>query len=341
MINIPILEVEDFVRRSEHTLLIDVRSPKEYERAHMPGAINIPLFNDEERALVGTLYTHKGKKPAVLKGLDIAGPKMTGFVEAAGKLAGDNKEILLYCWRGGMRSKSMAWLLSTAGYQPFLLHDGYKAYRAYTRAIFSRPKKIRVLGGMTGSGKTAVLLELKAMGQQMIDLEGIANHRGSVFGALGMEAQPRTEHFENLLAQEWLAVDPERILWLEDESRKIGNITLPLAVFEQMKQSPVTMMDMPFDQRVARLVTEYGSFHSDILKTLITQITQRLGHENAGKAKTALDERNIQRSIEIVLRYYDKAYRLQLAKRQRETVEWTDYAGLTAKDVAEKLIRDL
>jgi len=236
-----------------------------------------------------------------------------------------------------MRSKSMAWLLSTAGYKPFLLNSGYKAYRAYGREVLEATKKIKVLGGMTGSGKTEVLMELKILGEQVIDLEGLANHRGSVFGGLGMEKQPRTEHFENLLVQEWLATDPEKTLWLEDESRKIGHVTLPLPPFELMKQSPVIMMDVPFDQRVDRLVAEYGSFEPAILKTLITQITQRLGHQNAGNAIDAIDAGDIRTSIEIVLTYYDKAYRFMLTKRQRKDVTWVDYAGMTAREVAESL----
>jgi len=334
---VPVLESDEFVRRANAALVIDVRSPLEYERAHMPGAKSIPLFTDKERELVGTLYKQRGKEPAVLKGLDIAGPKMKSYIQELGKLAGDNKEVLLYCARGGMRSKSMAWLLSTAGYKPFLLNSGYKAYRAYGREVLEATKKIKVLGGMTGSGKTEVLMELKILGEQVIDLEGLANHRGSVFGGLGMEKQPRTEHFENLLVQEWLATDPEKTLWLEDESRKIGHVTLPLPPFELMKQSPVIMMDVPFDQRVDRLVAEYGSFEPAILKTLITQITQRLGHQNAGNAIDAIDAGDIRTSIEIVLTYYDKAYRFMLTKRQRKDVTWVDYAGMTAREVAESL----
>ncbi len=324
METVVVLEADEFVQRSQGALLIDVRSPLEYERAHMPGAQSIPLFSDKERELVGTLYKQRGKEPAVVKGLDIAGPKMTGYLEEIGRLAGERKEMLLYCARGGMRSKSMAWLFSTAGYRPYLLKSGYKAFRAYCREILGMPRDVRVLGGMTGSGKTGVLMELKAMGEQVIDLEGLANHRGSVFGGLGMEAQPRTEHFENLLAMEWLAADPGKTLWLEDESRKIGHVTLPLPPFELMKQAPVLMMDVPFEQRVERLVTEYGSFDGDTLKSLISLITQRLGHLDAGMAIAAIDEGNVRKSIEIVLTYYDKAYRFQVAKRQRSSVNWID-----------------
>lgn len=338
MPSIPVLEPGEFVKRSSSCTLIDVRSPREYRRAHFPGAKNIPLFSDAEREKIGKLYNQLGQGPATLEGLGIAGPKIRGFIEQVMHFAGKDKEILLYCWRGGMRSESMAWVLKSAGYAPFLLKDGYKAFRAWTREVFSSPRNIIILGGMTGSGKTEVLHELKAMGQQVIDLEGLACHKGSVFGGLGMPVQPRTEHFENLLALEWNTADPAKPLWLEDESRNIGRITLPQKIYEMMQQAPVMLIDMPFEQRVERLVAGYGKFNHAVLEPMVDQLTQRLGRENAGNAIQALQKGDVKNSISIVLAYYDKAYRHQLAKRAQGSITNINCEGLQPREIAGKLL---
>jgi tRNA 2-selenouridine synthase len=174
---------------------IDVRSEKEYGHGHIPGAVNLPLFSDEERVVIGTIYKNSGREASVLKGLEIAGPKLAGFVKKLHKIT-DQKDILVHCWRGGMRSESMAWLFGQAGYKAHVLEGGYKAYRRFIREELSRPLTYIILGGLTGSGKTELLHMLGRAGEQILDLEKLACHKGSVFGGLGQPGQPANEQFE-------------------------------------------------------------------------------------------------------------------------------------------------
>src|SRR3989339_1355584 len=192
-----IISVAEFLKRGNSLPIIDVRSPGEYEHAHIPGALALPLFSNEERAEVGTIYKQRGRVQAVQKGLEFVGPKLKDFTKFALKLNSD--ELLIHCWRGGMRSSAMAWLLETVGINCSLLKDGYKAYRNHVLESFDLPYKILLLGGYTGSGKTEILSALKEAGEQVVDLEGLSNHKGSAFGALGQGIQPSSEQFENTL----------------------------------------------------------------------------------------------------------------------------------------------
>lgn len=295
--------------------LIDVRSPLEFEQGHVPGALNIPLFGNEERAEVGTLYQQAGRDAALLKGLDIVGPKMSGFVKKLSVLC-QNKpnELVLYCWRGGMRSNSVAWLLSTAGFQVHLLNGGYKSYRAYIRAQSGIGSPMIVLGGMTGSGKTDVLHHLHRMGEQVIDLENLASNKGSVFGYLGQPLQPTNEQFENNLYEEWRKLDHSKPVWLEDESRSIGAVSLPGPFFDRMKQFPMVLMNIPVELRVERLVKEYTGFDKSLLTDALSKIAQPLGGKDYTEASAAIGEGKFAPAITLVLIYYDKMYRKALQK---------------------------
>jgi len=196
------LSVDDFLKEAAHLPVIDVRSPGEYDHAHIPHAINIPLFDNEERAKVGTRYKQVGKDSAVLLGLELVGPKLADFVKKARRLNLTGQEVLVHCWRGGMRSGSFAWLLNTAGIKARTLEGGYKAYRSQVLAAFAEPARM-IYGGKTGSGKTEILHELAKQGEQVIDLEALANHKGSSYGAIGQEPQPSSEQFENKLFAVW------------------------------------------------------------------------------------------------------------------------------------------
>ena len=195
------LNVPDFLSLSSTIPVIDVRSPSEYKAGHIPGAYNIPLFDDKEREIVGTLYKKEGRSKATLKGLQLTGPSMHSKLETALKLAKDNK-LLVHCWRGGMRSEAMAWLFSLGDIDTQILDGGYKSYRHFIIDRLSEKRKYIVLGGLTGSGKTEILNYMKNTGHQVVDLEGIACHKGSAFGSLGQSDQPSSEHFANLLYQE-------------------------------------------------------------------------------------------------------------------------------------------
>ena len=196
--------------------IIDVRSPGEFAKGHVAGAVSMPLFSDEEGHEVGLCYKTKGQEAAIKMGLDFVGPKMSGFIDEANRIA-PNRQLNMYCWRGGMRSGSMAWLLKTAGFKVNVIKGGYKAWRNEAMEILARPFPLITLGGLTGVGKTEILKALETKGQQVIDLEGMANHTGSAFSSTGKK-QPSSEEFENQLAFKLLNFDLSRPIWIEDES---------------------------------------------------------------------------------------------------------------------------
>lgn len=296
--------------------VLDVRAPKEYGVGHIPQAHSFPIFTDEERAKVGTAYKQQGHDPAVLIGLDLFGPKMSGFVKQAEKLARD-RELLVHCWRGGMRSGSMAWLLDFSGFKVHLLQGGYKAYRHLMQEQFEKPRPLLVLGGLTGSGKTDLLPYLQQLGQQAIDLEGIANHKGSAFGSIGMPPQPSSEHFENLLGMEFLKLQENRPLWLEDESISIGRVQLPKPLYDQMQDSPAIVLEVPRQLRVRKLAEEYCRTDKTLLEASILKIKKRLGGLATKEALEAIEAGDMEKMVDIALAYYDKTYTYDLAKKQR------------------------
>lgn len=322
-------EISGFLNLKAEMPLIDVRSPGEYAIGHIPGAVNIPLFSDEERAKVGTLYKQSGKEAALFLGLDFVGPKMSGFIKKLKSLIrGKTNKAALYCWRGGMRSSSMAWLFSTAGFDATLLQGGYKAYRTYIRQQSGSGAPIFVLGGMTGSGKTEVLHQLQKMGQQVIDLENLAHNKGSVFGYLGQPPQPTNEQFENLLFEEWSKLDPSKPVWLEDESRSIGAVGQPPVFFDRMKLSPLILLRVPSEIRVKRLLEEYTGFDKMLLQEALEKISRPLGGEGIAEARKEIQEGDFAPAIRLVLKYYDKTYEKALQKfNQREITELHSETG--------------
>lgn len=324
---------EEFLQLARTVPVIDVRAPAEFARGHMPGAISMPLFDDEERAAVGIMYNRQGRAEAIEKGLEIFGPKMAGFVSRVRDAAPGGK-ILVYCWRGGMRSDSIAWLLGTSGFEAVVLEKGYKGYRAYIHDAFERAQPMAVIGGMTGSGKTELLELLQERQLQVIDLEGLAHHKGSVFGSLGMPEQPTNEQFENDLGHKWLELSKDRLVCLEDESIGIGRNSIPKPLFDQMQQAPLIFIDMPMEARVERLFREYAHFSPAFLKPMISKVSRRLGGEHTQAAIRAVDNGQLRDAIRIVLRYYDKAYAHEAGKREKEKIVY-----ITAEDEhVEKLL---
>jgi tRNA 2-selenouridine synthase len=313
------IDIEEFLELSENIPIVDVRSPKEYDHARIPGAFNIPLFDDKEREKVGTLYKQKGRDEAILCGLELVGPKLGNLVREAKKLSTDNK-ILVHCWRGGMRSGSMAWLLGTAGMDVKVLNGGYKTYRRHVKSLFQKQANIVILGGMTGSGKTEILAELNELGEQVVDLEGLANHKGSAFGALGQEEQCSTEQFENLLFNEWKKLDLEKPVWLEDESQAIGKIRIPEEVFVQIRENHLINVIIPKELRIQRLLKEYGNFDKELLVSSVLKIKKRLGGLNTAIAIDSINNQQIDKAIDFSLTYYDKAYQYGLSKRNQDKI---------------------
>ncbi len=310
------LPISAFLEQSSSIPILDVRSPAEYQSGHIPRAHNLPLFSNEERAQVGTLYKQTGRYEALLQGLDIVGPKMRNLVETASELAVD-RQVLVHCWRGGMRSESVAWLLNTAGLQAHTLVDGYKAYRRAVLEIYQNPLPILIVGGATGSGKTEILQELKQQGEQVIDLEKLANHRGSAFGGIGQKMQPSSEQFQNSLFAVWRSLDLSRTIWVEDESFSIGGVQLPHEFWEHMKQAPVVVVEVPRALRVQRLVRDYG--HLDLVKLAeaIQTIERRLGGLRTQQALQALEENRLADVADLLLEYYDGSYQRNLERKPK------------------------
>ncbi len=254
-----ILDVEEFLVHAERMPVADVRSPGEFLSGHIPGAVNIPLFSDSQRESVGIKYKKEGRIPAIMEGVKLISPSLTTKLDRAIRLAKDGN-LLVHCWRGGMRSEAMAWLFSLGGLEIEVLKGGYKQYRHHILESLSKKRKMIVLGGMTGSSKTHILRNLKEKGSPVIDLEGLANHKGSAFGSLGQLPQPTTEHFANLLYNELRTIDPETPFWLEDESRNIGTVFLPDAFYSTMQDSHVILLMMDIKTRLPRLMEEYPDF---------------------------------------------------------------------------------
>jgi tRNA 2-selenouridine synthase len=313
------LSASQFLEYSTFQPIIDVRSPSEFAQGHIPGAINLPLFDDDERKRVGTLFKNSGRDSSVLLGLEIVGPKMAGFVKDIRKTI-QGKDILLHCWRGGMRSSGMAWLFETAGFNVNVLKGGYKSYRSYIRQKLGEPYNLIVLGGFTGSGKSDILNHMQQSGVQILDLERIAHHKGSAFGDLGQQKQPTNEQFENNLYFELQKLKLTSVIWIEDESRGIGTVGIPDPFFLRMKKSPLIFIDIQKSMRVERLVNEYASFNVVQLTNAIERISQRLGGLNTRLAIKALSDNDFGTAASLLLDYYDKAYLKGVSLRDQSNV---------------------
>jgi tRNA 2-selenouridine synthase len=325
------LDIDKFLQLAETIPVIDVRTPLEFAHAHIPDAHNLPIFSNDERVQVGTTYKQKSREAAILLGFDLTGPKWSGFIKQALKIA-PGKKILIHCWRGGMRSGAMAWALNLYGFEVFLLEGGYKRYRNWVLDQFKETYSILILGGMTGSGKTKTLNRLKDHSQQVIDLEDLAQHQGSSYGSMGQLIQPSQEQFENLLACELNKIEKNTPLWLEDESLSIGRCFIPNPIFHQMRQAPVMKIIVPFQQRVNFLVKEYGVLDRDFLAESTLRIGKRLGPEQTRDAILAIRENRMDDFIKIVLVYYDKTYANGQGKREKESIHIIQCSGTDAEE---------
>jgi len=344
------LTIKDFLQHSKDQLLLDVRSPGEYNHARIPSAISFPLFSDDERKIVGTAYKQKSREEAIKIGLDFFAPKMRRMVEEVEGLVQSHRvessksgnsnnatdfelstvnSVFLYCWRGGMRSAAIAWLLDLYGFKVSTLAGGYKAFRNHVLQSFEQPFPFKILGGFTGSGKTEVLQELEKRGETVIDLEKIASHKGSAFGSFKMPPQPTQEMFENLLACELNAKSQQEEsndlsspfrgtggIWLEDESQRIGNLNLPNALWHRMRNSPLVFLEIPFEERLDHIVEEYGPCDKEKLIDATRRISQRLGGLDAKNTIELLEKGETKEAFRILLRYYDKRYLKGLHNRQ-------------------------
>lgn len=332
------LRAEEFLTlRSQGIPILDVRSPSEYMHAHLPQAINFPLFDDEERRVIGTIYKQVSRDAAMMKGLDFVGPRMSEMVTHALSIS-PSKMVAVHCARGGKRSESMGWLFSNAGFQVYLLEGGYKAIRNYYLEKLEKSQlKFVVLGGMTGSRKTVILKMLRDQGEQILDLEGLAGHKGSAFGHLGQVNQPGYESFENQIADSILQMNPRRIVWIEAESRHIGRLMIPKPIWVKMTISPMILLDVPLEQRLQTILEEYGSHKIEGLEAAFRSIRERIGPQHADAAMKMLQSGDIEGAARIALIYYDKHY----AHHRTVDLSRTIYHVQTNGTSQDALIREL
>lgn len=315
------VEIRDIWKEITEWQFVDVRSPGEFTAGHIPGAINIPLFTDEERAVVGTLYKQTSPEAAMKAGLKIAGEKMPRYLEAAKSLKRD-KNLVIHCWRGGKRSEAMHWLFNFSGIKAFRLTGGYKSYRNLIQSYFEDNSfDFRILGGYTGSGKTEILKEMAKQGHQVIDLEKIAHHKGSAFGSIGEEIQPTNEQFENNLFNAFSSLDISKPVWLENESRNIGKVYLPEPLWLKMRNSKLYNIEVDREARLQRAI-QYYSTPAEIeeLRSSFSKIKKRLGGLEYQNAMQALDRNDLREAASIALKYYDKSYTFQLQNWKTEKV---------------------
>ncbi|ANN62471.1 sulfurtransferase [Brachyspira hyodysenteriae] len=341
---VKVIDIEEFLKFANYDELpiIDVRSPIEYNHAHIPNAHNVYLFNDEERKDVGTIYKQIGRKEAILKGLEYVSVRMTSILKTIDEIAkkyNSTNKILMHCFRGGMRSESTAWLCSSYGYEVYVLKGGYKRYRNYVLDSFERDYKIYLLTGRTGSGKTLILNKLKSIGYNVIDLEQIAKHKGSAFGWINEGEQPSQEQFENNLSYELLKYDIDSTLWFEDESLLIGRRAIPKSLFNKMREAEkIIYLDIPKECRAEYIVNTYGKYSIDDLKESILKIKKRLGGERLKESLELLDNGNIYECVLNMLYYYDKAYKLSINENKLVSIKCTDN---NFDNIVQSIIREI
>jgi tRNA 2-selenouridine synthase len=286
--------------------VLDVRSEKEFEKGHIPGAINIPLLNNEHRHLVGCCYKEQGQSKAIELGYALVGPLFPEIQEKALQ-ATSERRVILHCWRGGLRSKITAGLIAEVGFEVLMVEGGYKKWRNTWLLELEKIRDIKIVSGLTGSGKTGLLHALRDKGQQVIDLEGMAHHRGSAFGGLGLPEQPTQEQFENILCHAlWLM--KEGPLYVESESRMIGKMRIPDPFFNQMLLAPRIEVNRTNAFRREEILRIYGVFPIQELVEKTSQLSKRMGSEQTQEAVAALEAGDRVKWLDILLHYYDKNY---------------------------------
>lgn len=335
--NETLISLSEFFELRHSLPILDARSEGEFSQSHIPNAFNIPILNNQERVVVGTLYKNEGSEKATLKGFELVGPRFHQIQKEAIELFPE-REIILYCWRGGMRSQILSWLLSMVGFKIFRIKGGYKTYRTFTYQEVRKQRKILVLGGKTGVGKTVLLEQLRRKGEQIIDLEGLANHKGSSFGSIGQKPQPTVEQFENMLGEQLLQMHSEKVLWLENESRKIGRIILPDLLNDQMKSAPLIDIQKTKSERIQHISEEYGSLPKADLIAAIKRLSKKLGGLRTQQAISDVEDENTANWVENVMIYYDKAYDFDLDKHETQQVNEIDLSEKSWEEQAELLI---
>ena len=334
------ITIQQFHGLADKYPVFDVRSPSEFLHAHIPGAYSLPLFSDEERKVVGTAYKQESKQKAIKKGLQYFGVKMVQIVEEAEKIVETHnqkaseesklKTVIVHCWRGGMRSAGVAWLLDLYGFKVYTIVGGYKSFRRWCTAQFGKQYPFKIIGGYTGSGKTETLQALSS-GKAVIDLEALASHKGSAFGHLGQKEQSTQEMFENKLATALFATAAADCIWIEDESQRIGTVNIPNLLYTYIQTMPVYFLEIPFKERLDYIVEKYGIFEKGNLAESIIRITKRLGGLETKTALEYLEAGDVLNCFKILLKYYDKYY-LKCLEQKKDKASFIEHIPLENTD---------
>ena len=336
--------------RKTKALLIDVRSPDEYYKGHVPNSINIPIFNNEERSIIGKKYKIFGREIAVREGFKIIENKIENIIKkfklikkeflnsTIDKFSND-KNIKIYCARGGMRSQSMLWLLEKFNYRCVTLKGGYKTYRNWVLNSFENKKKIIVIGGKTGTRKTKILNKLKSLDYQILDFESLANHRGSSFGGLGMNKQPTNEQYENLIAEDLDKFNKNNFIFVEAESPNIGKNRIPHELYKQMKNSKRIEIIRDEKIRIKELINTYSKYHKNDLKESVYKISKRLGPQRTKSAIDSIDNEDWENVCKSVLDYYDRCYEHEL--KDKEDIKILDMELKTDSEIINEILKTI
>ena len=314
-----VISVSDSIYNS--SVFVDTRSPAEFVQGHIPGAVNIPLLEDEERTIVGTIYTQQGPEDAKKRGLAIVSGKLALIVNQISDLvAFEKKQLVVYCWRGGMRSKSVLTILELMGITGSQLEGGYKAYRRHVQEQLAgfvlRPEAV-VLCGSTGVGKTVLLQQLARRGYPTVDLEGLANHRGSAFGHIGNGKPATAQNFDAQLLEELQKFNDNKVVVVECESKRVGNVYLPAVLHQAMQQGRKILIKACMETRVARLIAEYTNVvrprDPEVLASL-QPLTRKLGKKKTARLISDYESGNLRDfTASLLTDYYDGLYGYEYA----------------------------
>lgn len=330
------VKYKDIKDNRQNNIFIDVRSPKEFEEESIPGAINIPIFNNEERDLIGKLYKNASIPESKKAGIEIASKKLPAIYEEISQLNKKHDHIYIYCARGGFRSSSLAPIFRALNMNVTKLYGGYKDYRAFIREelpIISKDIELVVLYGNTGTGKTHILQHLKNKDMNILDLEGAANHRGSILGSVGLGQANSQKMFESLLYEQ-LKNRTSNLIFTEGESKRIGKDIIPEFIFDKMKAGISLKITAPMDKRIQVILKDYVNGNDEELIEALDHMRNRLGNEAIDTYIDLVKEKDYSPIIKnLFLDYYDPLYK----KHKRDYIKTFD--NLDSEATADNIIR--
>jgi tRNA 2-selenouridine synthase len=346
----PIPAAEAIERLGRFGAVIDARSEEEFALDHLPGAVNWPSLHDEERKLVGTLYAQVSPFEAQKRGAALVAANIARHIEAHVMDKTRDWQPLVYCWRGGKRSNSLALVLGQIGFRVSLVEGGYKAFRgamlAALPALVER-LQFRVVCGPTGSGKTRLLHALAAAGAQVLDLEGLASHRSSVLGIIPGQPQPSQKRFDTLVWEALRAFDPQRPVYVESESRKVGNVSVAEALILRMRARPCLDLQLPDDERVGLLLEDYDFFVQDreLFNQRLAALIELRGRAVVEGWQAQVARGEIEPVVrELLFKHYDPGYAASMARNfkqyeQARPVVPADRSAAAMARLADEIIR--